>query len=326
MKINAADFFKKYGIYSVLIVLMIFFAITSEAFLAPSNLFNVARQVSMLGIAAVGMTFALLLGGIDLSIGSQITLVNIVASYLMVKAGVNPVFAVLLSIMLATFLGFLNGWSVANLAMPPLIVTLCSMTILEGIAYIISKGIPIFGFPASFAVIGQGYVGVVPIPVIIMIVILAAGSFILNKTYFGRYFYAVGGNEEASLLSGINVKRVKYLAYTLSGLFAGIAGIVMLSRTNSGQPLAGKGFEFDVLTAAVLGGVSVNGGFGKISNVVAGVFIIGVLSNGMVLLDVSQYWQMVTKGLVLFAAVGFDCVQKSGKFSIKFLRGPAKIK
>jgi ribose transport system permease protein len=210
--------------------------------------------------------------------------------------------------------------------MPPLIVTLCSMTILEGLAYIASKGIPIFGFPESFAVIGQGYVGVVPIPVIIMIVILGIGFFILNFTYFGRYFYAVGGNEEASLLSGINVKMVKYLAYTLSGLFAGIAGIVMLSRTNSGQPLAGKGFEFDVLTAAVLGGVSVNGGYGKISNVVAGVFIIGVLSNGMVLLNISQYVQMVTKGLVLFAAVAFDCMQKSGKFSIKFTQPPGASK
>ncbi|MDR1905130.1 MAG: ABC transporter permease, partial [Treponema sp.] len=316
--------FKRYGIFLVLIVLMVFFAVSSEAFLAPSNLFNVARQVSMLGIAAVGMTFALLLGGIDLSIGSQITLVNIVSAWLMVKGGINPFMASLLGIMLSTVLGFVNGLAIANLAMPPLIVTLCSMTILEGLAYIASKGIPIFGFPESFAAIGQGYVGIVPIPVIIMIFILGIGFFILNFTYFGRYFYAVGGNEEASNLSGINVKMVKYLAYTLSGLFAGIAGIVMLSRTNSGQPLAGKGFEFDILTAAVLGGVSVNGGYGKISNVVAGVFIIGVLSNGMVLLDVSQYVQMVTKGLVLFAAVAFDCMQKSGKFSIRFLQAPAK--
>jgi ribose transport system permease protein len=324
MKINMTEIFKRYGIFLVLIVLMVVFAVSSEAFLAPSNLFNVARQVSMLGIAAVGMTFALLLGGIDLSIGSQITLVNIVSAWLMVKGGMNPVAASLLGIMLSTALGFVNGLAIANLAMPPLIVTLCSMTILEGLAYFASKGIPIFGFPESFAAIGQGYVGIVPSPVIIMIIILGIGFFILNFTYFGRYFYAVGGNEEASNLSGINVKMVKYLAYTLSGLFAGIAGIVMLSRTNSGQPLAGKGFEFDVLTAAVLGGVSVNGGYGKISNVVAGVFIIGVLSNGMVLLNVSQYVQMVTKGLVLFAAVAFDCMQKSGKFDIKFLQTSAK--
>lgn len=304
------EFIKKYGIYVVLLLLVIFFAISTKAFLVPSNLFNVARQVSMLGIASVGMAFVLLLGGIDLSIGSQITVVNIVAAWMMVNGNLNPVLSCIIALVISVFVGFLNGWIIANINMPPLIVTLSSMTILEGIAYIISGGIPIFGFPKSFAVIGQGYIGPVPIPVVIMILILGIGSFILNKTFFGRYFYAVGGNEEAAKLSGINVKRVKYLVYTLSGLFAGIAGVVMLSRTNSGQALAGKGFEFDVLTAVVLGGVSVNGGSGKISNVVAGVLILGVLSNGMVLLNVSQYVQMVTKGIVLLVAVGFDCWQK----------------
>lgn len=305
------DYIKKYGIYVVLLLLIIFFSISTKAFLVPSNLFNVARQISMLGIASVGMAFVLLLNGIDLSIGSQITMVNIVAAWMMVHRGVNPILSCLIALAISTFVGFLNGWIIANINMPALIVTLSSMTILEGVAYIISGGIPIFGFPKSFAIIGQGYIGPVPIPVVIMIVILAIGSFILNKTYFGRYFYAVGSNEEAAKLSGIHVKRVKYLVYSLSGFFAGIAGIVMLSRTNSGQALAGKGFEFDVLTSVVLGGVSVNGGSGKISNVVAGVLILGVLSNGMVLLNVSQYVQMVTKGIVLLAAVGFDCWQKS---------------
>lgn len=305
--------FKKYGIFVVLLLLVVFFSITSKVFLVPSNLFNIARQVSMLGIAAVGMAFVLLLGGIDLSIGSQITLVNIVTAWLMVNANVHPVIASLIAIVMSTCIGFANGWIIANIKIPPLIVTLSTMTIIEGIAYIICKGIPIFGFPKSFAILGQGYVGPIPIPVIIMIIILSIGAFILNKTYFGRYFYAVGGNEEAAQLSGINVNQIKYLVYSLSGLFAGIAGIVMLSRTNSGQVLAGKGFEFDVLTAVVLGGVSVNGGYGKISNVVAGVLIIGVLSNGMVLLNVSQYVQMVTKGLVLLSAVAFDCIQKNYK-------------
>ncbi len=310
---KGADSLKKYGIYVVLLLLAAFFAASSEAFLVPANLFNVARQVSMLGIAAVGMAFVLLVGGIDLSIGSQMTMVNIVAAWLMVNGHQNPLIACLVALVISTSVGFLNGWIIANLKMPPLIVTLCGMTILEGLAYIISGGIPIFGFPKGFSVIGQGYVGPVPVPVIIMVVILAVGSFILEKTYFGRYFYAVGGNEEAANLSGINVKRVKYLVYALSGLFAGIAGVVMLSRTNSGQALAGKGFELDVLTAVVLGGVSVNGGEGKINNVVAGVLILGVLGNGLVLLNVSQYVQMVTKGAVLLLAVGFDCYQKSGQ-------------
>lgn len=306
MKVQA----KKYAMFFVLLVLIVFFSATSSAFLNPANLLNVARQISMLGIASVGMTFALLLGGIDLSIGSMITLVNIVAAYLMVNAHVNPVLACLLSLLLSTALGFLNGLVISKIHIAPLIVTLSSMTVLEGLAYIICKGVPIFGFPKSFSVIGQGYVGPIPVPVIIMIVILALGAFILNSTYFGRYFYAVGGNAEAAKLSGINVDGIYCLVYALSGLFAGLAGIVMLSRTNSGQALAGKGFEFECLTAVVLGGVSANGGSGKISNVVAGVLIIGVLSNGMVLLNVSQYVQMVIKGLLIAIAVGFDCIQR----------------
>jgi ribose transport system permease protein len=305
---------KEFSIYLALVILVIFFSVVTEGkFQRPANVLNVMRQISMLGIASVGMAFVLLLGGIDLSIGSNITLVNIVASWLMVNAGLHPVPACLAAVVMSTAVGFGNGWIIANIRMPPLIVTLASMTILEGVAYMICNGVPIFGFPKWFEVIGQGYLGPIPIPVIIMIVILAIGSFILNLTYFGRYFYAVGGNEEASALSGINVKRVKYLAYTLSGLFAGIAGVVMLSRTMSGQALAGKGFEFDVLTAVVLGGVSITGGSGKISNVVAGILILGLLSNGMVLVDLSQYAQMVLKGAVLMAAVGFDCLQKTRK-------------
>jgi ribose transport system permease protein len=304
---------KQFGIYIVLLALMVFFSIASENFFVSNNLLNVARQVSMMGIAAVGFAFVLLLGGIDLSVGSLITLVNIVTAWLMVKAGLNPALAVVVALVLSAVVGFSNGWIIANLQMPPIIVTLAMMIIIEGVAYLICKGLPIYGFDKSFAVIGQGYVGLIPIPVIIMAVVMGLGMFILRKTYFGRYFYAVGGNEEAAELSGINVKRVKYLVYTLSGFFAGVAGVVILSRTNSGQVLSGKGFEFDVLTACVLGGVSVSGGFGKISNVLAGVLVLGVLSNGLVLLDVSQFIQMVIKGSVLLIAVALDCLQHRKK-------------
>ena len=305
----AASIGKQFGIYIVLLALMVVFSILSENFFVSSNLLNVARQVSMMGIAAVGFAFVLLLGGIDLSVGSVITLVNIAAAWFMVEAGWHPAVAVVLALAIAAGIGFSNGWIISNLQMPPIIVTLAMLIIIEGVAYLISKGLPIYGFPESFAVIGQGYVGPIPIPVIIMAVVMGLGMFILRKTYFGRYFYAVGGNEVAARLSGINVRRVKYLVYTLSGFFAGVAGIVILSRTNSGQVLSGKGFEFDVLTACVLGGVSVSGGYGKITNVLAGVLVLGVLSNGLVLLDVSQFIQMVIKGSVLMAAVAADCLQ-----------------
>lgn len=219
--------------------------------------------------------------------------------------------------MISTIIGLLNGVIIAEIGMPPLIVTFASQTIFAGLAYIICKGTPISRFPESFLAMGQGYVGPIPIPVIIMVLCFAVGAFILSKTYFGRYFYAIGGNEEAAVLSGIQVKKVKYIVYALSGLFAGIAGLVMLARANTGQPNAGLGYEFDVITCVVLGGVSVSGGSGKMSNVIAGVLIIGVLSNGMVLLNVSSYMQMVIKGIILLLAVGSDCIQQKNLLKAK---------
>ncbi len=309
---NWIHILKEQAIFVVLIVLFIIFACSSPEFLTVTNLLNIARQVSILGIASVGMTYVILIGGIDLSTGSIITFVNIITAYSMVKLGINMWLAILISLIVSTGIGFINGFMVANFNMPSLIVTFATQIVFEGLAYIISSGMPIFGFPNEFTQIGQGYLGPIPTPIIIMVVIFAIGGFILNKTYFGRYFYALGGNEMASELSGIRVKRVKYLIFSLSGFFAGVAGIVMLARTNSGQPTAGKGYEFKVITDVVLGGVSVAGGSGKLSNVVAGVMIMGILENGMVLLNISSYVQMVVEGIILVLAVGFDCVQKKG--------------
>lgn len=301
---------KERAIFIVAVVLFLFFSIMTDTFFSVSNLLNIARQVAVLGIASVGMTMVILTGGIDLATGSIITFVNIITAYFMVNMGMNMWAAILAALVISTLIGLLNGILVANLSMPALIVTFATQTIFEGWAYIICGGTPIFGFPEGFSFIGQGYLGAVPFPIFILIAAFIVGGFILTQSFFGRYIYAVGGNEEASELSGIRVKQIKYLVYALSGLFAGIAGIVMLSRTNSAQPTAGKGYEFNVITAVVLGGVSVNGGSGKIANVIAGVLIIGMLSNGMVLMNVSSYAQMVVKGVILILAVGFDCIQQ----------------
>lgn len=304
--------FRKYGIFAVLLFVFIFFSVASPAFFTSGNLLNVARQVSMIGITSVGMTFVMLTGGIDLSVGSQITFVNILCAYLMVNMHVHPVLAVAIVLCLTSLVGYVIGWLVAELRMPPFIATLGFMNMLSGAAFIISGGLPIFGFPKSFAAIGQGYIGFIPVPVVLMVIVVGLGSFILNRTYHGRYFYAVGGNEEASALSGINVKLTKKLVYTLCGFFAGLAGVIMLSRTNSGQPTTGKGFEFDVIIAVVLGGVSTMGGAGMLSGAIAGVLIMGILSNGMILVNIGEFYQVVIKGAVLLLAVGFDCVQKYG--------------
>lgn len=306
-------YIKLYAMFIVLLILVIAFSILTPAFLKSSNISAVLRQISMLGITAVGMMLPILLGGIDLSVGAIITFVNIICAYMMVNKEWNPVLAVIAAVFISALIGMADGVIIAKVHMPPLIMTFAMQMILEGASYVISNGLPIYGFPEKFAMIGQGYIAFAPIPVIIMILCFIFGAFVLNKTYFGRFFYAVGGNEEASKLSGINVFSVKTLAYTLSGFFAGIAGIVMLSRTNSGTPNAGKGFEMDVLTAIVLGGVSINGGRGKIHNIIAGVLIIGVLQNGLVLMNVGTYVQYIVKGIVLSVAVGYDCLQNLRK-------------
>ena len=202
---------------------------------------------------------------------------------------------------------------VSTIGIPAIIATFATQTGFNGLAYIICGGMPISGFPDGFTTLGQGYIGIVPIPVILMAVCFAVGSFILNKTYFGRYFYAVGGNIEAAKLSGIRVGFVKYLVFALSGFFSGLAGLVLLSRTNSGNASAATGEEFNVITCVVLGGVSISGGSGKMSGVIAGTCIIGALRNGMVLLNINSYVQDIVLGIVLAFAVGFDCLQKKSQ-------------
>lgn len=312
---------KDKAIWIVFVVLFIFFSIANPRFVDPNNLLIVLRQVSMIGIAAVGMTFVILTGGIDLSVGSIISLVGVVCATLIANFNMNIWLAIPITLLLATLIGAINGVMVASVGIPAIIATFATQIAVQGGAFMLSGGSPVRpdgGFSQTFLWFGQGTIGGqagvgaigVPVPVIFMVICFAVGAFILNKTYFGRYFYAVGGNEEASRLSGIRIKRVKYLVYALSGLFAGLAGIVLLSRTNSAQPSSGVGWEFDVITCVVLGGVSISGGHGKISNVVAGVLIIGILTNGMILMNVSAFTQMVIRGGVLAAAVGFDCLQK----------------
>ena len=294
---------KKYAIVGVLLAIVVFFTIASDRFLTAGNLINVTRQVAMLGISAVGMTCVILTSGIDLSVGAVMAITNVVGSMLMVNAGMPIVPAVALTLALAALIGLINGLLVAYLGVPALITTLAMMTILRGLAYVLCGGLPIWGLPESFKGLGQGYVGPIPIPVIIMLLIFVLGWFFLNRTRTGRYIYGLGGNKEAVRLSGVNTAKIETLVFLISGLLTGLAGIIMLSRINTGQPKIGTGYEMDVITAVVLGGVSIMGGEGSLFGVLIGVLITGVLSNGMILIDVSEYSQQITKGLVLLIAV-----------------------
>jgi ribose transport system permease protein len=303
----------KLPILVLLLFIILFFSWRSPAFFSTENFLNVFRQISMIGIAGIGMICVMLTGGIDLSISSQVTIVNIICAYMMAKAGMPPLAACLISLLLTTLIGMINGILVAYGMMIPLISTLCMQNVLKGISYIISKGQPIFGFPVVFKVLGQGYVSIIPIPVIIMTLMCFLGSLFLQYSYPGRYFYSIGGNEEASRLSGINTKQVKVLAYTVCGFFSGLAGIIWLSRVNSGQPTTGVGFEFDVISGIVLGGVSVLGGSGDVLGAVLGIIVIGLLNNGLVMVNMSEYYQLLVKGLVLFLAIGLDSFKRNFK-------------
>lgn len=311
MKENkVVNFIKGQAIWIVFFVLVIAFTIANPRFITGANLMIMLRQVAVWGIASIGMTFVILLGDIDLSTGSIITFVNVLCAYLMVNKGMGMVTAIIITLIASTLIGVLNGFMVSTIGIPALIATFATQTAFSGIALILCNGQPIYGFDKAFKVFGQGKVGPIPVPVIIMVVCFILGSFILNKTYFGRYFYAVGGNIEAAKLSGIRTGRVKYLVFALSGFFAGLAGIVLLSRTNSGMGNAGLGYEFKVITCVVLGGISVSGGYGRMSGVVAGTFIISALNNGMVLMNINSWIQDIVLGVVLVLAVGFDCLQK----------------
>lgn len=318
VKSNAVNYLLDYGIVGVLIILIVIFAISSDRFLNSNTLFTILRQVSVSGIVSVGMTFVMLTGGIDLSCGAVAGVCCIEAA-LLIKAGVPIWVSIIICILCAAVLGFVNAFCVTTLRIPPLIGTLGVQTTLRGACFLLSGGTPVYGVDKSIGKIAQGSLFGIPYMVILMFFIFLAGWYVLNRTRYGRYIYGVGGNEEASRLSGVAVQKIKYIVYTISACLSGVAGILLLSRTGSGQPAAGEGYEMNAITAVVLGGVSINGGVGNIWLVVVGVVIMGVLSTGMVMNNISDYVQQVIKGLVLIGAVAF------AQFSQKVKRNSVNI-
>lgn len=306
---------KKYAILLVLIGLIITFSIISPVFFSFDNLINILVQQSYVIIAAIGLSFVMISGGMDLSVGYQLSLVSVITSICMVWYSIPIPIAIIIGIATGIILGLFNGVATVFLKVHSLIITLGTMTIFQGISYIISKSNPIFGLKPEFKFIGQGYLFNIPFCIIIMIICAAVASFILNKTYFGRYVYALGGNEEAARLAGVNIDKMKLFIFSICGFFVSIAAIVLVARAGSATSATGVGTEFTCMTAAVLGGISFKGGSGKIWGVMTGVLILGILSNGMQIIGLGTYPQYIAKGLVLLLAVGFDTYQKSGRKS-----------
>lgn len=312
--------FGENGLVIVLIGMFVLFSFITPNFLDLTNMFNVSRQIASLGICSVGMTIVMVSGGIDLSLGFQISLVNVVCAKLMVDYSWPPILAILVVIFMGTSLGILNGIIVVKSGVASLIVTLAMMNILKGASYLISRGLPIFGFPESFSIPGQSNFLGIPISMLVMLLVFIAGAIVLKSTYFGRYFYAIGSNEEAAKLSGINTGKLKILAFGICGFLSALGGVLLLSRTNSGLSSNGSGFEFNVITACVLGGISATGGKGNIFGAIVGVLIVGFLDNGLLLMSVSEYIQLVIKGLLMLLAVIYDTVSRRRSETIKKLK------
>jgi inositol transport system permease protein len=296
----------QYGLVLVLALLAIVLALAKPQFLTWANLVTVVRQISINGILAVGVTYVLLTGGVDLSLGSVVALAGVIAASLAHPGGHALAVPVLAGILTGTACGWTNGALVTRGGVAPFIVTLGMMTVARGLALVLSGGRPVSNLSTEFTRLGSGECLGVPIPVLLLAVVAALSHLFLSRFRHGRYLYAVGGNEDAARASGIDVTRVKTLAYTLCGSLAGLAGVVLAARITTGQPNAGVAYELDAIAAVVIGGTSLSGGIGGIGGTVLGALLMGVINNGLDLLNVSSYYQQVVKGLIIVGAVWLD--------------------
>jgi len=307
--INFKELLEEYKSLIGLIVLIGIVGVLSPSFFTVANLLNVLRQTSINGVIAAGMTFVILTGGIDLSVGSILGFSGAVAASCL-ASGQSMLVTIILTLVIGSGVGLINGIIISKGKLQPFIVTLATMTILRGATLVFTDGKPIsLGTGTSaiaFSKIGGGTILGIPTPVVIMIFAFAICYYILTQTKMGRYTYALGGNEEATRLSGLNADRIKMFVYTISGLLASVAAIIITSRLFSAQPNAGDGYELDAIAAVVLGGTKLAGGKGKITGTIIGALIIGVLSNALNLLNVSSYFQMIAKGVVILIAVLLD--------------------
>ncbi len=298
-------------IFIILVVMCAFLAVVSPAFIKITNILSTARSFSAIAIAGIGVSMIIITGGIDLSLGSVYGLAGVMATLAITQWGVPLIPALILGVISGMIVGCLNGLMVVYFKLPPFIATLGTMQIARGVCYITTKGYPITGLPESYTVLGQGYLLGIPIPIWCMVIVAILAALFLNQTMTGRRIFAMGGNEEATRISGINTKRLKVLVYTLSSALGAVAGIITSSKLGVGQPTAGNGFEMDAISAVVIGGASLSGGEGTVTGTIIGAAIIGVLRNALVLLQVETYWQTLLMGCVIIAAVTIDQLRKN---------------
>ena len=296
---------QKYGMVLILCLITIVFSLLSPNFLTYSNIVSVLRQVSIIGIIAAGQTLVIITAGIDLSVGSIVALAGIVSATAALGTG-SALLGIAAGLVTGTLIGLFNGILISKLKLTPFIVTLASMTLFAGFALVVSGGNPIIVSEPLFKFIGQGYIGPIPFPVIILLFIYLIFFLLLKKTVHGQYIYSIGGNEKATILAGVKVDKHKIIVYGTSGFLAALASIILTSRLSSASPVAGAGYELDAIAAVILGGTSLFGGRGNVLGTLIGVLILGVLTSGMNLINVSPFYQNIAKGIIVLVAVIID--------------------
>ena len=298
----------------VLLILCIIVSLATDKFLTSGNIISVLRQISINTYIALGMTLIIILGHIDLTVGAVVAMCGTLTVGFIVNQGLPVELAIIGGVLLGVLFGFINGVIVSTFKVPSFIITMAMMNVANGIAYVYSGGQSTRITDGFFISIGTGYLfSLIPLPVLYMILLIIVISFLLVKTRFGVYVYAIGGNREAARLSGIPIRKIEIIVFTLSGLLSAFAGLVLASRMYSGQPSVGSGYEMDAIAACVLGGTSMAGGKGSISGTVLGAMVIGIISNGLNLIGVSSYWQLIVKGIIIATAVILDSQKEKSK-------------
>ncbi|WP_278773697.1 ABC transporter permease [uncultured Brachyspira sp.] len=306
--------FKSYsGLILVIIIVSAFINFRSENFLTPTNILNVLRQISVYGILACGMSFAMITAGIDLTVGSVAGVCGAIVTKLVVEISIPLFPAIVLGLIAGAFIGFISGFLISKTGISPFIMTLGMQISLRGIAYLVCNGKPIGNLPYNMLFLGLGDIFGIPVPIFFLIAVFIIVGVILSKTSFGRSVYAVGGNYQAAHHSGINSKKIIVLCYMISGILAALAGIILSARNASAQPTAGNTFETEAIAACAMGGVSFNGGKGAVIGIFFGTLLMGIINNGMNLMYISSYWQLVVKGLIIVLAVIYSIYNSKKK-------------
>lgn len=309
MKIKKFKIFREFGILVALFIIITIFTAINPIYISFNNIIDIIQQSAINGLIAIGITFAILTAGIDLSVGSTFAIVIVVVGKFLIS-GINPILAILIGILIGFLLGVFNGFLITKLKIQPFVATLGTMSVYRGIAYIITGGWPVLNIPRNFRNLVSGRVfNIIPIPIFVLIGFAIITHILLNHTRFGTYVYSIGGNEEATRLSGVNVEKNKILAYGLVGVGAALAGLILLGRLGTGEPTAGQGYELDAIAAAAIGGTSLAGGKGSVLGTFLGAILLSALKIGLIVTGVDTFWQFIATGSIIIIAVYLEYLQ-----------------